>query len=452
MKTANLTKPLLLSAVFISCAGLLFGFDTAVISGVTTSLEAKFDLTKISLGLTVAIALVGTIVGALLGSIPGDYWGRRDSLKITGALFFVSAFGCALANDWYVFMFARFIGGLGIGAASVLAPMYIAEISPANLRGRLVAMFQANVVLGILLAYVSNYLIGLCGLEADLEWRMKLGILAIPALVFFVGLFFVERSPRWLAIRGRYEEAIQTLKKLCSSSSDAEAEFENICASLAQSKAEQAQDERLFQKKYLLPIFLAFSIAAFNQLSGINALLYYLNDIFAAAGFGKESSDLQAVVIGATNMIFTLLAMSVIDKFGRKFLLLVGALGTAICLSGVAAIFLSGACQWLTVWLLIAYIAFFAFSQGAVIWVYISEVFPNSVRAKGQSLGSLTHWVFAAAISWLFPYVAELSKGAPFVFFAAMIVLQFVVVFLFYPETKGVTLESMQKNLTNREA
>lgn len=452
MKTANLTKPLLLSAAFISCAGLLFGFDTAVISGVTASLEAKFALTKISLGLTVAIALVGTIVGALLGSIPGDLWGRRDSLKITGALFFISAFGCALANNWYVFMLARFIGGLGIGAASVLAPMYIAEISPAKLRGRLVAMFQANVVLGILLAYVSNYLIGLCGLEADLEWRMKLGILAIPALVFFSGLFFVERSPRWLAMRGRYEEAIQTLKKLCLTPSDAEAEFENICASLAQSKAEQAQDEKLFQKKYLLPIFLAFSIAAFNQLSGINALLYYLNDIFAAAGFGKESSDLQAVVIGATNMLFTLLAMSVIDKFGRKFLLLVGAAGTALCLSGVAAIFLSGACQWLTVWLLIAYIAFFAFSQGAVIWVYISEVFPNSVRAKGQSLGSLTHWVFAAAISWIFPYVAELSKGAPFVFFAAMIVLQFVVVLLFYPETKGVTLESMQKNLTNREA
>lgn len=445
----TLTKHLLISAIFIACAGLLFGFDTAVISGVTQSLELKFALSKIALGWTVAIALIGTIFGALFGSIPGDKWGRRDSLKLTGILFFISAVGCAFAENWYVFMFSRFIGGLGIGAASVLAPMYIAEIAPANFRGRLVAMFQANVVLGILLAYVSNYLIGLGAFGQDLEWRFKLGILALPAFVFFMGLFFVERSPRWLAMKGRYEEAVQTLKKLLPTSDDAEREFENICASLAASKAEQKDDERLFQKKYMLPIFLAFSIGAFNQLSGINALLYYLNDIFASAGFGKESSDLQAVIIGATNMVFTLLAMCVIDKFGRKFLLLAGAAGTCVCLSGVAAIFFSGQYQWLTVWLLVGYIAFFAFSQGAVIWVYISEVFPNSVRAKGQSLGSLTHWAFAAAISWIFPYAAELSKGAPFIFFALMIALQFVVVLFIYPETKGVTLENMQKRLTN---
>lgn len=451
LKIMNLTKPLFLSAALISCAGLLFGFDTAVISGVTSSLEAKFQLTKISLGWTVAIALVGTIVGAMFGSIPGDRWGRRDSLKITGVLFLLSAIGCAMAENWYVFMLSRFVGGIGIGAASVLAPMYIAEISPAKSRGRLVAMFQANVVLGILLAYVSNYIVGLCAFSQDVEWRVKLGVLAAPALVFLTGLFFVERSPRWLAMRGRYEDAIQTLKKLCSSPSEAESEFESICASLAQSKAEQAEDEKLFQRKYFLPIFLAFSIAAFNQLSGINALLYYLNDIFAMAGFGKESSDLQAVVIGATNMIFTILAMTVIDRFGRKFLLLVGSVGTAICISGVAAIFISGACQWLTVWLLIGYIAFFAFSQGAVIWVYISEVFPTSVRAKGQSLGSLTHWACAAAIAFIFPHVAELSRGAPFIFFALMIVLQFLVVLFVYPETKGLTLENMQKNLTQRE-
>lgn len=451
MKTTTLTKSLLLSAILIACAGLLFGFDTAVISGVTSNLETKFDLSKIALGWTVAIALVGTIFGALFAPIPGDAWGRRDSLKITGALFFVSAIGCALVDDWYLFMFFRFIGGLGIGAASILAPMYIAEISPANFRGRLVAMFQANVVLGILIAYVSNYLIGLCGFQTDLQWRMKLGVLAIPALVFFIGLFFVERSPRWLAMKGRYEDAIQTLKNLLQNSSDAEAEFENICASLAQSKVEQAQDEKLFQKKYFFPIFLAFSIAAFNQLSGINALLYYLNDIFASAGFGKQSSDFQAVIIGATNMAFTILAMTLIDKFGRKFLLLVGSIGTAICLMGVSLIFFTAQYQWLTVWFLVGYIAFFAFSQGAVIWVYISEVFPNSVRAKGQSLGSLTHWIFAALISWTFPYVAELSKGAPFLFFAAMMLLQFFVVLFIYPETKGVTLENMQKNLTKYE-
>jgi sugar porter (SP) family MFS transporter len=319
--------------------------------------------------------------------------------------------------------------------------MYIAEISPAKWRGRLVGLFQFNVVFGILLAYLSNYVLGTIGFGAA-EWRWKLGITAVPAAFFFLMLFGIPRSPRWLVKKGRIDEAREVLRQI--GEENYEQELTDIVESI---DAEHVTSDSLFTSKYRVPIFLAISIGMFNQLSGINAILYYLNAIFEHAGFSKVSGDLQAVAIGATNLLFTMLAMSVIDKVGRKKLLLVGSVGTALCLVGVAAIFLTGRRENLLVWMLIGYIAFFAFSQGAVIWVYISEVFPNRVRAKGQSLGSFSHWIMNALISWTFPLMAASSGGYPFVFFSAMMVLQFFVVLFFYPETKGISLEEMQKKL-----
>jgi sugar porter (SP) family MFS transporter len=378
----------------------------------------------------------------MFAGIPADRFGRRDSLRIMAVLYVVSAVGCAFAWDWYSLVFFRFVGGLGIGGSSVLGPMYIAEVSPARWRGRLVGFFQFNVVSGILLAYLSNYLLGTAGLGAA-EWRWKLGVSAIPAVLFFAMLFGIPRSPRWLVQKRRDQEARAVLEAIGEEHVDAE--LRDIVASI---DAEHGRgSEPLFSHKYRFPIFLAVSIAMFNQLSGINAILYYLNDIFAKAGFSKVSGDLQAVAIGATNLLFTILAMSIIDKVGRRFLLLVGSVGTAACLGGVAYIFSSAKHEGVLVWLLVGFIAFFAFSQGAVIWVYLGEVFPNRVRAKGQSLGSLTHWFMAALIAWTFPVLAKTSGGAPFIFFSAMMVVQFFVVLLAYPETKGVSLEAMQKKL-----
>jgi sugar porter (SP) family MFS transporter len=362
-------------------------------------------------------------------------------LRILAVLYLISAIGCGLAWNWTALVVFRVIGGLAIGGSSVLGPMYIAEIAPAKYRGRLVGLFQFNVVFGILLAYLSNYLIGTIGLGGA-EWRWKLGIAALPAAIFLVMLFGIPRSPRWLAKKGRVEEAREVLR--ITGEENYEQELQDIVASI---DAEHHAGDTLFNGKYGLPIFLAVSIAMFNQLSGINAILYYLNQIFAQAGFNKVSSDLQAVAIGATNLIFTMIAMTMIDRVGRKKLLLTGAVGTALCLAGVSYVFLSHSHENWLVWLLVAYIAFFAFSQGAVIWVYIGEVFPNRVRATGQSLGSFTHWVMAGIISLGFPAVAAKSGGYPFVFFSVMMALQFLVVLLWYPETKGITLEEMQKKL-----
>ncbi|MGA3095647.1 MAG: sugar porter family MFS transporter [Bryobacteraceae bacterium] len=438
----KLNACLLRSTVVAALGGLLFGFDTVVISGTTHSLTEVFRLSENLLGLTVATALVGTILGAMFAGIPADRFGRRDSLRIMAVLYVVSALGCAFAWDWYSLLFFRFIGGLGIGGSSVLGPMYIAEVSPAKWRGRLVGFFQFNVVSGILLAYLSNYLLGTAGLGGA-EWRWKLGVSALPAVLFFAMLFGIPRSPRWLVQKGRDPEARSVLEAIGEENVDAE--LQDIVASI---DAEHGHaSEPLFSYKYRFPIFLAVSIAMFNQLSGINAILYYLNDIFAKAGFSKVSGDLQAVAIGATNLLFTILAMSIIDKVGRRFLLLVGSVGTAVCLGGVAYIFSSARHEGVLVWLLVGFIAFFAFSQGAVIWVYLGEVFPNRVRARGQSLGSLTHWFMAALIAWTFPVLARTSGGIPFMFFSAMMVVQFFVVLLAYPETKGVSLEAMQKKL-----
>jgi SP family arabinose:H+ symporter-like MFS transporter len=438
----TLTGPLVKSTVVAALGGLLFGFDTAVIAGTTAGLTKSFALTPSGLGLTVAVALVGTVVGAIFAGIPGDRYGRRDSLRVMAVLYLVSALGCGIAWDWYSLLAFRFLGGLGIGGSSVLGPMYIAEIAPAKWRGRLVGCFQINVVAGILLAYLSNYLVGLLAPGPE-DWRWMLGVSGIPALLFFVMLFTIPRSPRWLAQKSRLDEARQTLRAV--GEENVEGELAEIVRSIDVEHGHGS--EPLFQAKYRIPIFLAVTIGMFNQLSGINAILYYLNDIFAQAGFSRVSGDLQAVLIGATNLAAVLVAMSIIDRVGRRSLLLIGSVGCAISLAGVAAIFLTASHGELLVWLLVGFIAFFSFSQGAVIWVYLSEVFPNRVRAKGQSLGSFTHWFMNALISFTFPIVAARSKGAPFVFFAAMMALQFVVVLVAYPETSGVTLEQMQKKL-----
>jgi MFS transporter, SP family, arabinose:H+ symporter len=438
----KLNSTLLKATAVGALGGLLFGFDTAVIAGTTHSLTLKFGLTPRQLGLTVAMALIGTIIGAMSAGIPGQRWGGRETLRVLAVFYVLSALGCAFAANWPMLLIARFIGGLGIGGSSVLGPVYIAELAPARIRGRLVGLFQINIVLGILLAYFSNYVIGTLGLGVN-EWRWQFGVAAIPAILFLVMLFGIPPSSRWLVTQKRVDEARAVL--ISMDAEDPENELREIVASVHLEREQTS--EPLFVWKYRLPIFLAITIGMFNQLSGINAILYYLNDIFAAAGYSKISGDLQAVAIGAMNLLATLFGMTLIDKLGRKTLLLIGSVGTALCLAGVAEIFFTQAHQNYLIWLLVTYIAFFAVSQGAVIWVYIGEVFPNRVRSKGQSLGSSSHWIMNAIIAYTFPQVAKSSGAYPFMFFAAMMAVQFFVVLFFYPETKNVTLEQMQRRL-----
>jgi SP family arabinose:H+ symporter-like MFS transporter len=433
---------LIKSTVVGALGGLLFGFDTAVISGTTHALTQTYHLSPGELGLTVSVALWGTVVGALFSGVPGQRYGGRATLQVLALFYVLSALGCGLAWNWPVLLSARFLGGLAIGGSSVLGPVYIAEIAPAEWRGRLVGFFQINVVIGILLAYASNYGIARLDLGAR-EWRWELGVAGIPAALFLALLLAIPNSPRWLATQARMEEACRALRQI--GVPNPQRELDQIVRSLHLERAAQA--EPLFSAKYRKPIFLAVTMGMFNQLSGINAILYYLNDIFAAAGFGKMSADLQAVAIGAMNLVATLFAMTLIDRVGRKRLLLAGAVGTFACLSGVSLILLTHQHRQALVWLLVAYIAFFAVSQGAVIWVYISEIFPTRVRAKGQSLGSGSHWVMNAIISAVFPLLATSSGAYPFVFFAGMMAVQFFVVLFLYPETKGISLEAMQQRL-----
>jgi sugar porter (SP) family MFS transporter len=435
----NLMKATLTGAL----GGLLFGFDTVVISGAIDALVKLYGLSDYGKGWTVAIALIGTVVGALGAGVVGQKLGGRETLRLTAILYVISAIGSALAWNWPALMVFRLIGGLGIGASSVLGPVYIAELAPAKWRGRLVGAFQFNVVFGILVAYTSNYFIRTLHLGAT-EWRWQVGVAAIPAAGFLVLLFGIPRSPRWSASRNRIDEALEVLKLM--GDPDPQAELADIRSALAEEHA--SAHEPVFKWKYRYPLFLAISIGAFNQLAGINAILYYLNDIFLAAGFSQISGDQQAIAIGATNLIFTIVGMSLIDKAGRKTLLLIGAAGTATCLSGVAWIFFTNSHPGALVWLLITYIAFFALSQGAVIWVYIGEVFPNAVRSKGQGVGNASHWIMNTVIALEFPVLAmRMGRGAPFVFFAAMTVVQFIVVLFTYPETKGQTLEALQRRL-----
>jgi len=435
-----------LSVIIVaSLAGLLFGFDTAVIAGVTQSLRSAFSLSPATLGLAVSAALWGTLLGAIAAGRPGDQFGARNVLRLIGVLYTASALGCALSWNLSSFLVFRFLTGIAIGASSVLAPVYIAEVAPAERRGALVGLFQINIVLGILLAYVSNFAVAqLIGGAA--AWRWKLAMAGIPATLFLVLLFTIPQSPRWLIAKRRLAEAAQSLRRI--GVADPERAVEEMRA--AALRGGEQQDEKLSFNKYGRPMLLAIGLALFNQLSGINAILYYLGDIFAAAGFSALSSDLQSVAIGVTNFVATLVGMSLIDRVGRRPLLIIGSCGMALAQGGVAAVMASQSAQALLLPLLVLFIASFAISQGAVIWVYLSEIFPTAVRARGQSLGSATHWVMNALISASFPALAALSRPAPFAFFAVMMALQLVLVMRFLPETRGVAIEDMQAALQPR--
>ena len=437
----------LLGATLVAAlGGLLFGFDTIVISGCQTQLKTLFQLDTFQQGFMTASAIIGTVIGALFAARPGDVYGRRDSLKVAGALYFICALGCALSWGFWPLIAFRIIGGIAVGASSVLGPLYLAEISPAQWRGRLVAFFQFNIVLGVLLAFVSNFGIGTLGF-GEMEWRWKLGVQALPAAAFFALLFFIPRSPRWLMMKGIEGEAADVLRSL--GTSNVSAQLTAIRESLHQEF--RGKVERLFCRAHAKPIFLAITVAMFNQLDGINGLMYYLNPIFTMAGFTKVSGDMQSVVVGLANLVATMVGMAIIDRGGRKPLLIWGAVGTGVTLAGIAWVFNGTANHGLLLWLLVGYIICHAFGQGAVIWVYISEVFPNAVRAKGQTLGSSTHWFMAMIISWAFPSFAKDAgqphAGAPFMFFAVMMIVQVAVVWCFYPETKRIPLEDMEKKI-----
>ena len=440
----HLNSELLRSAGVAALGSFLFGFDTAVISGATDALRQTFDLNSQWLGLTVAGALLGTIVGSLVVSAPLERLGRRPVLRALAVLYVVSALGCGLAWNWTALFVFRVLGGLAIGGSSVAAPMYIAEIAPAAVRGRLVALSQLNIVIGILAAYLSNSIVELAmGGPDSAAWRVMLGLPAVPAALFYLLTFGIPESPRWLLGKQRRADAEAVLTRV--GAANPRAEVAEIAASLHSESA--AATEPFFTRKYRRPILLALMVATFNQLSGINALIYYTADIFAMAGAERTSALWQSVTIGVTNLVFTLLAMAFIDRVGRKRLLLIGSLGLAACLFIAAYAFERKIGGGLLLASLIGYIAFFAFSQGAVIWVYLAEIFPNRVRARGQALGSFTHWFWAAAVSWSFPIVAEASGGMAFAFFGVMMVLQFVMVLVFLPETKGVSLEEIQRRL-----
>ncbi|SBV34030.1 Sugar transporter [uncultured Sphingopyxis sp.] len=417
-------------------AGLLFGFDTAVIAGVTGDLTRLFALTPETLGVTVSAALWGTLAGALLAGKPGDAFGSRDSLRVLAILYFVAGLGCALAPGWTSFLVFRFICGLAIGGSSVLAPVYIAEIAPPRHRGLLVGLFQLMIVTGILVAYLSNATIaGIMGGET--AWRWKLGVTAAPALIFFLLLFAIPNSPRWLLAKGRRDEAGMAMIRIGAPA----AELDRIAEALER----DPPGEKLSWRRHRRPMLLAILIAMFNQLAGINAVLYYLNDIFARAG--SLSPDRQAVLIGIANLVFTLAGMALIDRLGRKTLLLAGAAGMTLCLAAAAGVLFGALDKALMLPALVGFIAFFATSQGAVIWVYISEIFPTPVRARGSALGASTHWLMNALIAGIFPVLVAWSPGAPFAIFAAAMVLQFVVVAAVFPETKGVDLDDMDRRI-----
>lgn len=437
-------NPRLLKATLTGAlGGLLYGFDTVVISGFIDTVVRIYNLSPFYKGLTVAASPVGAIIGCFAAGVIGQRIGTRTALRYAAALYVLAALCAALSIGWPMLLTARFVGGLAVGAATVLGPVYIAELSPAQWRGRLVSAFQFNVVFGILVGYTSNYLVRLAHLGAA-EWRTMVAVTVVPALLFFVFLFSIPRSPRWSVSRGRIDEALAVLGEM--GAPDPKTEIADIQSALSTEHA--TEHEPVLRWKYRYPLFLAITIGAFNQLTGINAILSYVHTIFTAAGFGQLSSDLQAIFIGATNLIFTVVGMSLIDRFGRKSLLILGAIGTSICLSGVAWIFHTNSHQSALLGLLMAYVAFFALSQGLVVFVYIGEVFPNAVRAKGQGVGNASLSTLNMIILFSFPVIAHaFSQDTPFIFFAAATVLQLIVVTFFYPETKGQTLEALQRKL-----
>jgi sugar porter (SP) family MFS transporter len=427
----------------VALGGFLFGFDTAVISGAEKSIQQFWHLSVFEHGLTISIALIGTVIGSLFGARPSDIFGRKNTLYFVAAAYLLSSIGTAMADNWYVFLTFRLLGGLGVGISSVTAPIYISEVSPADRRGRLVGLFQFNVVLGILISYLSNYLISQGG---ETSWRWMLGVQAFPSALFLVLIYFIPESPRWLILKkNETAKALEILRVINPLN------CEDELASIKNSSFVDASESKanLFSGQYKTPVILAVLFAFFNQVSGINAIIYYAPRIFEMAGLGAHSSLLSTVGIGLINFIFTLLGINIIDRVGRRILMLVGSFGLIASLFLVAITFYSGHFSGfaIPVYMMI-FIAFFAFSQGAVIWVFISEIFPNQVRAKGQTLGSSTHWIMAAIIAFCFPYLAESLGGAvTFSFFCIMMVCQLVFVWKFMPETKGRSLEQIGTNM-----
>ncbi len=423
--------------------GFLFGFDTAVISGTDPFVVPYFNLSDDQWGVTVSSALLGTIFGSIFAGVPAGKLGRRNSLFVAAVLYLVSALGCALAPTWSLLVASRFLGGIGVGLASVLSPMYIAEVSPAKLRGRLVALAQLNIVIGIVVAYFSND--SLLALENN--WRYMLGVESLPAAIFFLLLFFVPASPRWLVSKGRFEDAEDVLKTLYSDQQKALDVLEEIKGSLDE---KPVAFSLLFSGRYRYITLLVFLFASFNQLTGINVFIYYAPRIFELAGLSAREAIWQTFLsVGVTNLLFTVLAMFAIDRFGRKALMYCGSVGLIVALTLMSLAYFSQTFDRYTVmFYLIGFIASFAFSQGAVCWVFMAEVFPNQLRSHGQSLGAFTHWTWNFVISLFFPgLVGRFGGGAVFAFFAVMMIFQFFYVWRMMPETRGKSLEALQKEL-----
>jgi len=443
-------KNLFRYSIVAALAGFIFGFDTVVISGANEPIKKLWNTTPLFHGVFImSMALWGTVLGALIGGIPAEKFGRKKTLFWIGILFAVSALGTAFAPNPYVFSFFRFIGGLGIGISSVVAPTYISEISTSAARGRLTAMYQFNIVFGILVAFISNYL--LQGIGGANDWRWMLGVLAIPSIIYTIMVLGVPESPRWLiSIKNDLLEAKAVLSRI--GAENPEEEIKNIIA--ANAAVEKRGSETIFSKKYTTVLWLAFFVAFFNQWSGINFILYYAPQILSSIGLGAKESLANSIAIGGTNLVFTFVGLYLIDRLGRRILLIIGSIGYIISLAMVAVAFKTEASASFLMTFLLLFIASHAVGQGAVIWVFIAEIFPNKVRALGQSFGASTHWVFAAIITLITPVFLDKDHGIVgqhpwpiFAFLAGMMVLQLVWVLTKVPETKGVSLEELEKRL-----
>jgi sugar porter (SP) family MFS transporter len=438
---------LLLSAIVAALGSFLFGFDTVVVSGTNELLQEVFKLSKFWLGFTVASALIGTMAGSLVAGRPADWFGRRPVLAILAVLFLTSALGCALAWNWYALLVFRCLGGVAVGAASVVCPMYITEIAPPRRRGLLVAVSQLNIVVGILVAYLSNYLVArVLGPDHPHTWRWMFGVMTGPAMAFLLTALLIPESPRWLMKQNRREEAKQVMGRFGHENPAAEA------ADIEESLRAEAAGvhQRLFQRRYSKPLILACMVGAFNQLDGINAVLYYAPQIFRMAGAGKTDALMQSVIIGLTNLVMTIVAMALIDRVGRKALLLAGSITFVFSHALAAWIFHVHAQGWVVIVALMGIVGSHAYSQGAVVWVIINELLPNAVRASGSAVTCFLIWVLCATVSWSFPVVAGDTGGRAayaFGFFALMMIVQFFVMLKYLPETKGASLEELQKRL-----
>ena len=428
-------------AITAALAGFLFGFDVVVISGADKKLQLLWNSSDAFHGAVVmGMALWGTVIGAIFGGIPTNKWGRKKTLLAIGILYTLSAIGSALSNDPYVFAFFRFMGGLGVGASTIAAPAYISEIAPAKDRGRLVSLYQFNIVLGILVAFFSNYLLSGIG---DNDWRWMLGVQAIPAIIYTLFVITIPESPRWLISQSRMEEAKKVMK-IISPDQDSE-----LLATQMEEDYADAPKENIFMKKYRFPLMLAFLVAFFNQMSGINAFLYYAPRIFGEAGLGEKTALLSSIGIGVVNMVFTLVGVNLIDKVGRKKLMFIGSIGYIISLGLVSMAFYFHWTGLAIPIFLFLFIASHAIGQGTIIWVFISEIFPNHLRASGQSFGSSTHWVLAAIIPSLIPTLfSTIGPGTVFLVFTIAMVFQLLFVIFMMPETKGTTLEKLSKSLS----